>query len=121
MQREQIGDDGQHDRADHAAEQSGHDPAEQQHVIVLRQRAEQRSEREADIEEQQQPLAVEPVGKAGGEDAGQSGAERVGRHRDAELPGRDVERGHQDGAERRHDDEIEDDRELCECKQCHEE
>ena len=40
MQRKQIGDDGQHDGANHAAEQSGHDPAEQQHVIILRHRAE---------------------------------------------------------------------------------
>nr|MCK7665410.1 hypothetical protein [Bradyrhizobium sp. 2S1] len=75
------------------------------------------AEHEADIEEQQQPLAVEAIGKAGSEDAGKSGGESVGGHRDAELPGRDVERRHQDGAERRHDDEVEDQGELREGKQ----
>jgi hypothetical protein len=29
MQRKQVGDDGEHDRADHAAKQSSHDPAKQ--------------------------------------------------------------------------------------------
>ncbi|MHC2592107.1 hypothetical protein ACVIG9_006163 [Bradyrhizobium ottawaense] len=59
--------------------------------------------------------------KPGGQHARNARAERVGRHRDAELPGRDVERGHQDGPERRHDDEVEDDRELRERQQRDEE
>ncbi|MGY4574806.1 hypothetical protein ACVWY5_007876 [Bradyrhizobium sp. USDA 3256] len=117
LQREQVGDDGKHDGADHPAENARDDAAEQQHVEILRQRAEHGAEHEADIEEQQQPLAVEAIGKAGGEDAGNAGCERVGRDRDAELPGRDVQRRHQDGAERRHDDEVEDQRELREGKQ----
>jgi hypothetical protein len=62
-------------------------------------------------------LRSKTIGKAGGKDARNSRAESVGRNRDAELPGRNVERGHQDGAERRHDDEIENDSELRERKQ----
>ena len=59
-------------------------------MIVRRQRAQHGAEREADIKEQQQALAVEPIGKAGGEDAGNPGAEGIGRDRHAELRGGDV-------------------------------
>ncbi|MGY3364605.1 hypothetical protein ACVWZL_001730 [Bradyrhizobium sp. GM2.4] len=112
LQREQIGDDGEHDRADHAAEQAGHDPPQQQQMIVGRDRAQHRAKGEAGVEEQQQPLAIKPVGKAGRQDAGNPRAERIGRDRHAELSGRNIERRHHDGAERRHDHEIDDDREL---------
>ena len=65
FQREQIGGDGQHHRADHPAEQSGDDPGRQQQGVGGGQGAEQGAQQEARIEEEQQPLAVEAVGKAG--------------------------------------------------------
>jgi hypothetical protein len=50
--------------------------------------------------------------KAGRHDAGKSRAECVGRDRRPELRGRNIKRRHDDGAEWRHDHEIDDDREL---------
>jgi hypothetical protein len=81
-------------------------------MIVRRQSTEGRSKGKTDVEEQQQALAVEPVGETGREDAGNSRAERIGRDRHAKLRGRNIQRRHDDGAERRHDHEVEDDREL---------
>jgi transposase len=47
-------------------------------------------------------------------------AECVGRDRHAELCGRNIKRRHDDGAEWRHDHEIDDDRELDKRQQCNE-
>ena len=119
VQRKQVGDDREHDRAHHAAEQSGDDPAEQQHMIVRRERAESRAKREADIEEQQQALAIEPIGKACRQDTRNACAEGIGRDRHAELGGGNIQRRHDDGAERRHDHEVDNDRELDQRQQRH--
>ena len=112
LQRKEIGDDGEHHGAYHAAEQAGNDPPKQQHMIVGSDRAKRRSKGKANIEKQQQSLAVELIGKAGRQNAGNSRAECVGRDRHPELCGRNIERRHHDGAEWRHDHEIDDDRKL---------
>ena len=103
MHLEQVGDNGEHDRADHAAKQPRQNSAEQQSVVVLRRRAKHGSEHEANVEEQEQVLTIETIGKTGSKDARNSRAKGVGRNR---------------GAERQHDGEIHNDRELRERQQC---
>src|SRR3984893_3897147 len=85
LQRKEIGDDGEHHGADHTAEQAGNDPPQQQHMIVGSDRAKRRSKGKADIKKQKQPLAIELIGKASRQDAGNSRAECVGRDRHPEL------------------------------------
>jgi hypothetical protein len=108
----QVGDDGENHGAHHAAEQSGDNAAQEQHMKGRRQRAQRGSRRKADVKEQQQLLAIEAIGKARREDPRNARAERIGRNRDAELRRGDVQRRHDDGAERRHDHEVQNDREL---------
>jgi hypothetical protein len=79
LQRKEIGNDGEHNGADHTAEQAGNDPPQQQHMIVGSDRAKRRSKGKADIKKQKQPLAIELIGKAGRQDAGNSSAECVRR------------------------------------------
>src|ERR1700744_3099150 len=112
-----VGNDGKNDGANHAAEQSGHDPADQEHVIIRRKGAERGSRGESEIEKQQKPFAVEAVGEAGRQDPGNARAERIGRDGHAELSGGDIERRHDNGAERRHDHEVENERKLDERQQ----
>ena len=53
MQREQIGDDGEHDGAHHAAEHPGDDPAQQKQMIIRSERPSAVPRGKADIKEQQ--------------------------------------------------------------------
>jgi hypothetical protein len=89
---EQVGGDRQHHRTDHAAEQAREHARGQQQLEGGREAAPQRAHQEAGVEEHQDLLAVEAVGEAGGDEAGDARAERVGRHDQAELLGRDRQR-----------------------------
>ena len=112
LEVEQVGGDGQHDRPDHPAEQPGDDARQQQHGIGGGQGAQQCAQHEAGIEEQQQALPVEAVGKARRHDARQSGGEGIGTHRQAELLRGDAQVRHHHRAQRRDDHEVQDQGEL---------
>jgi hypothetical protein len=109
----QVGGDGEHDRADDAAEHARDHARKQQEVVgVARQRAQQGSEHEADVEEQQQLLAIEAVGESGRQQSRQAGAEGIGGDQQAELRRSDPQCRDDQCAQRREDHEIQDDREL---------
>ncbi len=112
IQRKEIGDDREDDRADDAAEQAGHHARDQQEVVAGGDAAQERPEHESDVEEQQHALAIEAVGETGGQKTGGAGAEGIDRHHQPEGGRRDVQVAQQQGAQRRQDHEVEDDREL---------
>ncbi len=112
IEREQVGDDREGDRADHPAEDAGHHAREEQEVVGGRKAAEQRADEEAGVEEHQQLLAVEAIGEPGREEARDAGAERIDRYHQPEARRRDVKVAHEERAQRRQDHEVEDDREL---------
>lgn len=117
LRREQIGGDGQRDGTDHAPEQARDDTRDQQTFKTLRQTAPHGPQHEAGIEEQQEPLAVEAVGKTGREQARGPGAEGIRRYHQPELLRRDLHGGHDHGTQGRHQHEIENDRKLQEGQQ----
>ena len=90
----------------------GDDSRHQQQGIGGGQRAKQRAQHEAGIEEKQQALAVEAVGETRRRQAGSRGAEGIGRDRQAELLRRDMQRRHHHRAQGRDDHEVQDDGEL---------
>ncbi len=112
LRREEVGGDREHDGADDAAEETRDHARDEQRLEAARETAPRGARDEAGVEEQQQLLAIEAVGEAGGEEARDARGEGVGRHDGAELRGRDVERGHDQRAERRHQHEVDDHGEL---------
>ena len=121
LQRKQIGDDGEGNRADDAREHAGDHPGGQQPVIARGQAAEQRADEKAAVEEQQQFLPVEAVGEPGREESRQPRAERVSRDDQSELRGRDLQRGNDQRAQGGEHHEVEHDGELQEGQNGHDE
>ena len=80
--------------------------------VRRREAAEQRADDEARVEEEEELLAVEPVGEAGREQARDRRAESVRRHDEPELRRDDGEVAHEHRPEGRQDHEVEDDGEL---------
>ena len=109
---EQVRDDRHADRADDPTEQPRHRARAEQQRVRRRETAERRAEDEARVEEEEELLAVEPVGEARREQPRDPRAERVGRDDEPELRRADVQLRHQHRPEGRQDHEVEDDREL---------
>ena len=65
-----------------------------------------------DVEDQQQPLAPEPVDVGGGQQPRHPGRERVGRHQQPELRVADGKQLREPGPQRHHDHEVKDVGEL---------
>jgi hypothetical protein len=89
LEGKQVGDDGKDSRADHAGENTGDHSGEQQEAITVRDPAQQRACDKAAIEQEQELLAVVPIGKTCCQKAGYSGAKRVHRYDQAKLRRRD--------------------------------
>jgi len=117
LKGEQVRGDRKNDGADDASKQAGHDAGQEQQVIIRRQRAKRGANDEAEIEEKQKSLSIETISETRRHDAGDTGAEGVGRHDLAKSLRADVEVRHYCRAERRYDHEVQDDRELQKCEQ----
>ncbi len=81
--------------------------------------AQRRTQNETAVKEEQQTLAVKPVGRSGCQDPGQGSAEGIGGHRPAELARGDTQFRHDDSAQWRHHHEVQDDGELQEGQNRH--
>jgi len=110
--RDDVGDDGEDDGTGYAAEGTGGDARDEQKVKRGREGAGERGESEAGVEPKQGAFAVETVDEEAADETGDGGGESVGGDEVAELGRRDVEHAHEAGAERHHDHEIHEVREL---------
>ena len=66
----------------------------------------ERSDNEAEIEEEKESLSIEPISEAGCHNAGDASAEGVRRRDFPKSLRPDLEIGHDDSAERRYDHEV---------------
>ena len=111
-ERNEIGDDREHEAADDATEGAGDDPRGEQQRVVGREAAQRGRHDESGVEGEQHPLVVEAIDPEGGDEPARRRGERIGRNEKAELARPDGEDPHQLRTERHDDHEVDDVREL---------
>ncbi|MCX7150999.1 MAG: hypothetical protein NT115_00350 [Proteobacteria bacterium] len=107
-----IADNGQHRRGEHAAKSAGHRAHRQQAGVGFGVGAKQRRDGKAAEQQRQCSLAVKAVDKKSREQPGKAAAHRINGYEKTELRRRDLEQAHELRPERHHQHEVQNQAEL---------